>query len=104
MHPCKKNDYAYVISTKNLVNPNGSCLTFFSLLIFGKKMQVLKNLSGLPSECQAVCEQLDPDQAHQNVVPDMGPNCSQSLSADNKSGERLKECYSCVCRCDKHHV
>ena len=27
---------------------------------------------------------LDPDQARQNVGPDLGPNCLQGLSADNK--------------------
>ena len=27
---------------------------------------------------------LDPDQAGQNVGPDLGPNCLQGLSADNK--------------------
>ena len=28
---------------------------------------------------------LDPDQDRQNVGPDLGPNCLQTLSADNKS-------------------
>ena len=28
---------------------------------------------------------LDPDQARQNVGPDLGPNCSQRFSADDKS-------------------
>ena len=28
---------------------------------------------------------LDPDQDRQNVGPDLGPNCLQRLSADNKS-------------------
>ena len=27
----------------------------------------------------------DPDQARQNVGPDLGPNCLQTLSVDNKS-------------------
>ena len=29
---------------------------------------------------------LDPDQARHFVGPDLGPNCLQRLSADNKSG------------------
>ena len=29
---------------------------------------------------------LDPDQDRLNVGPDMGPNCMQRLSADDKSG------------------
>ena len=29
---------------------------------------------------------LEPDQDRQNVGPDLGPNCLQRLSADNKSG------------------
>ena len=33
---------------------------------------------------------LDPDQARQNVGPDMGPNCFQRLSAVNTSRQRLK--------------
>ena len=30
---------------------------------------------------------LDPDQAQHFVVPDLGPNCLQRLSADDKSRE-----------------
>ena len=33
-----------------------------------------------------VSNSLDPDQARHFVVPDLGPNCLQRLSADNKSG------------------
>ena len=32
-----------------------------------------------------VSNSLDPDQAQQSVGPDLGPNCLQILSADNKS-------------------
>ena len=31
-----------------------------------------------------VLSSLDPDQARQNVGPDLGPNCLQRLSANNK--------------------
>ena len=30
---------------------------------------------------------LDPDQDQHSVVPDLGPNCLQRLSADNKKAE-----------------
>ena len=33
---------------------------------------------------------LDPDQARQNVRPDLGPNCLQRLSADDTSRLRVK--------------
>ena len=33
---------------------------------------------------------LDPDQARQNVGPDLGPNCLQRLSADDTSRLRVK--------------
>ena len=34
---------------------------------------------------------LDPDQAQQNVVPDLGPNCLQRLSTDDAKISALKE-------------
>ena len=33
-----------------------------------------------------VSNSVDPDQARQNVGPDLGPNCLQRLSADDNSG------------------
>ena len=33
-----------------------------------------------------VSKDLDPDQDQHSVSPDMGPNCLQRLSADDKSG------------------
>ena len=44
-----------------------------------------KNLSGILSECQW----LDPDQNRHSVGPDLGPNCLQRLSADDKSFQDL---------------
>ena len=38
-----------------------------------------------------VSNSLDPDQARQYVGPDLGPNCLQRLSADNKSPLAGKE-------------
>ena len=41
-----------------------------------------------------VSNSLDPDQARQHVGPDLGTNCLQRLSADDKSplaGKELKE-------------
>ena len=34
------------------------------------------------------CHSLDPDQAGQNVEPDLGPNCLQRLSADDTHSQR----------------
>ena len=34
---------------------------------------------------------LDPDQDQRSVGPDLGPNCLQTLSADNKSPLAKKE-------------
>ena len=36
-----------------------------------------------------VSSSLDPDQARQNVGPDLGPNCFQRLSSDDTSGQRI---------------
>ena len=33
---------------------------------------------------------LDPDQAQQNVGPDLGPNCWQRLSTEDTSRQRVK--------------
>ena len=32
---------------------------------------------------------LDPDKARHNVLPDVGPNCSQRLTADDSSRHRV---------------
>ena len=48
---------------------------------FFLKLTLTKNLSGIPS----VSNSLDPDQARRFVGPDLGPNCLQRLSADDKS-------------------
>ena len=37
-----------------------------------------------------VSNSLDQDQGQHFVGPDLGPNCLQRLSADNKSGQRVK--------------
>ena len=45
---------------------------------------------------------LDPDQARHFVRPDLGPNCLQRLSADDKAatiGERVKNQGKCVPLC-----
>ena len=43
--------------------------------------------SGLPS----VSNSLDPDQARHFVGPDLGPNCLQNISADDKSSLVVNE-------------
>ena len=40
-----------------------------------------------------VANSLDPDQARHFVRPDLGPNCLQRLSADNKSRYQLTKSY-----------
>ena len=39
---------------------------------------------------------LDPDQDRQNVGPDLGPNCLQRLSADDKSCEEREDKFSII--------
>ena len=38
-----------------------------------------------------VSNSLDPDQALQNVGPDLGPNCLQRLSADDTSKQGVND-------------
>ena len=46
-----------------------------------------------------VSNSLDPDQARQNVGPDLGPNCLQRLSADkNVCRERSGSVVECLTR------
>ena len=55
-------------------------LIFFKIDIFEKKY--FKNTI-------RVSNSLDPDQARQNVGPDLGPNCLQILSADDTGRQRV---------------
>ena len=57
-------------------------LTFFKLNFFNKIF------SGTLPECQ---NSLDPDQDIYSVGPDLGPNCLQRLSGDDKSSLVGKE-------------
>ena len=52
-------------------------MLFCRLLIFFQNYFFQKNLSGISSECQTVWIQI------KIVGPDLGPNCLQSLSADD---------------------
>ena len=45
-----------------------------------------KNHSGTLLECQTVCIQISADE---KVGPDLGPNCLQRLSADDKNRKEL---------------
>ena len=56
-------------------------LLLSSALIFSK-LTFSTILSGTLSECQ---NSLDQDQDRQFVGPDLGPNCSRRLLADDKS-------------------
>ena len=51
-------------------------------MIFSQNNLFIKILSGTLSACQTV---RDPDQARRSVGSDLGPNCLQRLSADDKS-------------------
>ena len=57
-----------------------SCPQVCSLLIF-LKISFLKSSS---RNTIRVSNSFDPDQAGRCVVPDLGPNCLQMLSADDK--------------------
>ena len=54
---------------------------------FFKNKLFRKILSGIPS----VSNSLDIDQTRHFLGPDLGPNCLQKVSADNTSGQELKE-------------
>ena len=57
-----------------------SSADFFSKSFFFRKI-----LSGIPS-----VSSLNPDQAQHFVVPDLGPNCLERLSANNTRKQRVK--------------
>ena len=48
------------------------------------------NISTSFSSVLVSVNNLDPDQARHFVGPDLGPNCSQSLSAGDTSRQRVK--------------
>ena len=55
------------------------------LLIFSK----IKFSEKIFQNAIRVSNSLDPDQARQNVGPDLGPNCLQRYSADDTSRQRV---------------
>ena len=63
---------------------------FFCCLGIIFKINIFKKKSQIPS----VSNSLDPDQARHFVRPDLGPNCLQTLSADDQKmtlvGKELK--------------
>ena len=61
-------------------------LHILSSVDFFQHQFFFKILSGIPS----VSNSLDPDQARHFVVPDLGQNCLQRLSADNTRKQRVK--------------
>ena len=58
---------------------NFSCFCCRLLIFF--KIKFFKNIIRVPNN-------LDPDQDRRSVGPDLGPNCLQRLSADNKVAAR----------------
>ena len=69
---------------------NFSCLFvicyFFKIIFFEKKIRNTIRVSN----------SLDPDQARQNVGPDLDPNSLQKLSADATSRQRVKWGIYCL--------
>ena len=68
-------------------NPIFPCWVIFQNLLssanlFSSKIMFSKNSFGITI---AVSNSLDPDQAKQNVGPDLGPNCSQRLSSSRQN-------------------
>ena len=61
---------------------------FCHLLIFFSKFTFLKNSF---RNTVRLSNSLDPDQARHGVGPDLGPNCLQWLSADDRSLEEGEE-------------
>ena len=59
----------------------GNFACFFVSSGFFFRLTFSINLSGIPS----VSNSLDPDRARHFAGPDLGSNCSQRLSADDKS-------------------
>ena len=65
------------------------------LIILKINVFLKKILSGIPLECQTVCNEIRPD----IVWPDLGPNCLQRLSViNNKQAENWSStvCYTHV--------
>ena len=62
---------------------------FFMLLL--SSADFFQNYLNYFSNINRVSNGLDPDQDQQSVGPDLGPNCFQSLSADDKSLPAGKE-------------
>ena len=59
-----------------------------------KKKTKKKKLSGILSECQTVWIQIRPNKKNQArcfVMPDLGPNCVQRLSADEKQSPLVEK-------------
>ena len=79
------------IVTKDVISLSISVLLLFRHYISHKITFGAPSSGGvLRSDCGAfilnrVSNSLDPDQAHHFVRPDLGPNCLQRLSADDKS-------------------
>ena len=61
-----------------------SSAVFFQNLFFKKKEKPLRNIIRMSNG-------LGPDQARQNVGPDLVPNHLQKLSADDTSRQRVKD-------------
>ena len=66
-------------------------MLFCRLLIFSKSIFSKNSFWNIIR----VSNSLDPDQALHFVGPDLGPNCLQSISADNTSRQDLRKSNYC---------
>ena len=77
------NDWCITLSLCIL----GNFASFFVLCRFFSKSKISKNSF---RNTIRVSNSLDPDQARQNVGPDLGSNCLQRLAADGTSRQRVE--------------
>ena len=80
IHICEKVYFDQLLAFQILL------LLFFHTLLFA----IFYSLDAGFLNTIRVSNSLDIDQARHFVGPDLGPNCLQGLSADNKSGQRVK--------------
>ena len=76
--------------------PLGNFSCFFVVCWFFSKSTFLKNSFG---NTIRVSNSLDPDQAPHFVGPGLGPNCLQSLSADDTRRQRVKYVQKFIWKC-----
>ena len=79
------------LDSRLLPDTEAFCVIFQAFLYSADFLPFSKSIRSKNSFRRAirVSNSLDPDQARQNVGPDLGPNCLQRLSADDISRQRF---------------